>query len=107
MKVNITKKFGDTSLQFQVEEPKDVDALFQAGCIASMPTVCSECGSEDVELTGKKAEGYTFVKVSCKKCFAQSSMGQYKEGGFFWKKFEKYVPKEAVSEDDLDEIFAK
>ena len=103
MKVNITKKVGDTTLQFQVEEPKDIDALFQAGCIASMPTHCS-CGSEDVELTGNKKDGYTFVKIKCHKCQKTSQLGQYKEGGFFWKQFEEYKGKglNAKSGDDLD-----
>lgn len=97
MKIQITKKIGDTTAQFVIEEPKDVDALFQAGCVASMPTICSECGSSEVELSGNKADGYTFVKVHCKSCNANSTMGQYKDGGFFWKKFERFTPKETAS----------
>ena len=89
MKIVITKKIGDTTLQFQVEEPKDVDALFTAGTIAAIPTECT-CGSTDVHLEGSKAKGYTFVKVFCKKCRKVSQMGQYKEGGVFWKEFEAF-----------------
>lgn len=103
MKINISKKVGDTTLQFQVEQPKDVDALFDAGCIASMPTVCT-CGSEDVELRGKKAKGYTFVTVHCNKCHKESGMGQYKEGGFFWKQFEdRVVNHDSVTDEVTDE----
>lgn len=99
MKINITKKVGDTTLQFQVEDPKDVETLFQAGCIASIPTVCGLCGSEEVSLSGNKKDSYTFVKVHCNKCGANSNMGQYKEGGFFWKQFEKY---ESHKEENID-----
>ena len=113
MKINITKKVGDTTLQFQVEEPKDVDALFSAGCIGSMPSLCGHCGSEDVELRGKKAKGYTFVTVHCNECRYESGMGQYKEGGFFWKQFEPQVVAntdsiggqvKAATKEDLDSI---
>ena len=87
MKITITKKIGDTTLQFQVEAPKDKDALFTAGTISSIKTQCI-CGSTDVQLEGNKAEGFTFVKVACKKCYKVSQMGEYKDGGFFWKDFE-------------------
>jgi hypothetical protein len=115
MKISITKKVGNTSLVFQVDETKDIDALFQAGSIASMPTVCGHCESEDVRFTSNKAEGYTFVKVRCNKCNYSANVGQYKDGGFFWKEFEAYVPKDSeskqlkqktgITDDDLAEIF--
>ena len=75
---------------FEIEAPKEVDALFTAGSLASTPDKCTNCQSEDVELEGTKAKGYTFVKVVCKKCGFKAQLGQYKEGGVFWKKFQNY-----------------
>ena len=60
-----------------------------AGVMASTPTVCT-CGSVKVELYSHKAKEYSFVEVRCKTCGARSSLGQYKNGGMFWKEFAKY-----------------
>ena len=99
MKIKVNKKIGASTFQFEVDEDKEVEALAKAGMLASAPDVCALCGGE-VSLTGKKAKGYTFVEIRCKKCSATSSLGQYKEGGFFWKKFEKYQPQPKVEDDD-------
>jgi len=106
MKINITKKIGDITLQVQVDEKDPRDALFQAGTIASMPTEC-ECGHRDLVLQGNKADGYTFVKVYCPACGSSSNMGEYKDGGVFWKKFEKFVKKENTeinNQENIDDI---
>ena len=87
MKIQIKKQVGKSLLQFEVDEPKGRDALFNAGFLASTPDECSLCHSKDVCLEGNKAKGYTFVKVACKKCGAKADMGEYKDGGFYWKQF--------------------
>ena len=92
MFIEIKRKIGDSVFTFKVEEENTIDALFNAGSLASAPTKCELCGKENVGLTGNKAKGYTFVKIVCKDCGAVSQLGQYKEGGIFWKKFEKYQP---------------
>jgi len=89
MKIKITKLLGTTSITFEIDEPKPKDALFSAGVLASMPTKC-KCGSEDVILSGNKAKGYTFVKVICNKCDARAQLGEYKDGGFYWKDWVTY-----------------
>jgi len=112
MKVNITKKIGQTTYVFQVEEEKDLDALSLAGSIGSMPEKCGHCGSEDVRLTSNKNSGFTFVKVVCDKCNYQSNLGQFKDGGFFWKQWEEnqFTPKEekdvpGIGKEDIPENF--
>jgi len=100
MKIKINKKIGNSTIQFEIEEPKDVEALALAGMIASAPSQCSLCKSQNVTLSGKKAKGYTFVEIKCEDCSASSSMGQYKEGGIFWKSFEKFQPQPKAEGDD-------
>jgi hypothetical protein len=89
MRIQIKKQIGTAVFTFDIEEAKTIDALFTAGSLATTPDKCSLCGSNDVELQGSKAKGFTFVKVACKKCGAKAGLGQYKDSGFFWKQFEK------------------
>jgi hydrogenase maturation factor HypF (carbamoyltransferase family) len=93
MKIRITKLVGKSKLEFEIEQEDAKDAMFEAGVLASTPDICSECGSNEVELQGSKAKGYTFVKVVCKKCGSRADLGEYKEGGTFWKKFVKFETK--------------
>jgi len=62
------------------------------------------CESEDVILSGNKAKGYTFVKVVCNKCDARAQLGEYKEGGFYWKEWEKYIPKGGGRDESIPVI---
>ena len=91
MIVKINKKIGNTTLQFEVEGDKERDALFNATSFTTIPESCGLCGSQDVLLDGMKAKGFTFVQVKCEKCGARSQMGERKDGGIFWKEFEKYT----------------
>lgn len=89
MKIIVKKQIGKSFLQFEVDEGKGRDALFNAGFFSSIPDTCGLCKSKEVQLKGNKAKGYTFVSVVCNRCGAKSDIGEYKDGGFFWKKFEK------------------
>jgi hypothetical protein len=93
MKIKISKVINGISYGFDLEEEKEIDALFQASTYASMPEKCGLCGSEKVHLAGNKAEGYVFVKMLCEECNGRAQLGQFKEGGVFWKSWEKYEPK--------------
>lgn len=97
MRIKINKTIGNTAIQFEIEKVKEIEALALAGFLASAPNKCS-CGSENVCLESNKAKGYTFIKVICRECDARAQLGQYKDGGFFWKKWEKYNPSTTHSE---------
>jgi len=102
MKITITKLVGRDTYAFQLDNEKDLDALAQAGFLASMPDKCT-CGGE-VVLSSNKATSdkgtFTFVYMLCRKCGAKAQLGQYKAGGFYWKKFERYIP----GDEDLPTI---
>lgn len=98
MKIIVKKQLKGIEYTFEIEEEKAVDALALAGTFSSMPSQCKMCQSEDVHLSANKAKGFTFVKVICEKCNARSQLGQYKEGGFFWKSWENYNPPEKKDE---------
>lgn len=92
MKVIVKKKLGTAELTFQIEEPKDIDALAKAACYNSIPEACSLCKSENLRLELRKADNFTFISVRCLACSATANMGQHKDnsGTIFWKAFEKY-----------------
>ena len=104
MKIIITKVVGADSYTFEISDPQDLVALSLAGDLASMPDKCSLCDGE-VTLASNKSTSekgtFTFVYMRCKGCGAKAQLGQYKGGGFFWKKFEKYEGKSGTP--DIDE----
>lgn len=94
MEVKINKTINGITYTFDVNEEKGLDALSSAALFASMPEKCNLCGSDKIHLSSNKAEGFTFVKMICEVCGARAQLGQYKDGGYFWKSWEKYTPKE-------------
>lgn len=104
MQIKIKRKIGDSELEFSIDEKEDISALVKASSITSIPNRCSLCLSDQIHLSSNRTkEGFIFIKIICDKCFAQSNMGQYKTGGIFWKKFDKYVPGVQVQTQTLTE----
>ncbi len=100
MKIKVTTQLGKTQYSFEIDERSDIEGLHKAAVLGNPPQYCHECKSTDgFKLdSNKDKEGNTYVNVTCSKCFAKSKLGLYKTGGYFWHKFEKYVPKtEAVA----------
>lgn len=81
-------KYGDASYQFEVEEKDTKETLVQIITLANPPRYCPLCKkSDDKTLSGNKdREGNVYVKVLCP-CGAQSNLGSYKSGGYFWHDF--------------------
>lgn len=105
MIVKISKKIGNTTLQFEVEGSKAKDALSSASQFTTMPEKCDLCQSTELMLDSNKSDSFTFVKIRCLKCDARSGMGEFKDGsGIFWKKFEKW---EGSTEKEADKVFSK
>lgn len=100
MKINVSKKIGKSTLSFQIEADKQLDALAAASFYTTMPDVCGNCKSDDVELSSNKAKEFTFVKIKCNKCNYRSNYGQYKDGsGGFFKEWEEYVRPEEKKDE--------
>lgn len=95
MKIKLKKQIGTSLVEFEIEEAKVIDALALAGSLSEIPDKCS-CGSKDVKLSSNKADGFTFIKVKCNACGATSGLGQYKDGGYFWKQFVKFEGKKEL-----------
>lgn len=98
MQIKITKSFGpNTNLEIEVEDKKDRDAIAKA-LFFTEPDQCGLCGGDDIVWRSNKAQEkdgngmFTYIKRYCLKpgCRAQSTAGEYKDGGFFWKAWEIY-----------------
>jgi len=92
MKIEVTKQFANSALKVQVEDSDDKKALAKA-LIFTEPDVCGLCHNTNIRWTSNKAqtdEGeYTYIKRVCRKCGATSTLGSYKTGGHYWKKWEE------------------
>lgn len=100
MKISVNTTLGKTNYQFDIDERSDIEGLHKAAVLGNPPTYCHECKNADASKfaldSNKDKEGNTYVNVVCKACFAKAKLGLYKTGGYFFHKFEKYVPKTEV-----------
>jgi hypothetical protein len=100
MKSTIKNIIGGTEYTFEIEGKDVLQTLMLSATLGQKFDTCAICGEHELELSGSKAQGFTFVKIRCKSCGAQAKLGQYKDGGYFWNRFEKYEPK---PQDDQEE----
>ena len=102
MKATAQFTVGRQSIRFEIEERSEMETLHKLAVLSNPTTYCQCCQNATPELflldSNKDKEGNIYVNVVCKKCWAKAKLGQYKAGGFFWHKFEKYVKKETSEE---------
>ncbi|HED05175.1 MAG TPA: hypothetical protein ENI61_00655 [Ignavibacteria bacterium] len=95
MKINVKTTVGKVKYDFEIEDQKEMETLHKAIVLGNPPKYCHICENAEndhfVLDSNKDKEGNIYVKVTCthKGCFATASLGQYKAGGYFWKKFEE------------------
>ena len=96
MIVKVNTSIGTASYQFEIDEKSEMEALHKAAVFGNPPKYCGLCQKSNVVLASNKdKDGNTYVNIRCQSCGATAKLGQYKTGGFFWHKFELYVPKES------------
>lgn len=106
-KVNVN--YGKSSYQFEIEEKDEMDTLNKIITLGNPPRYCNECQNNEHFTfdTNKDKEGNTYVNAKCTKCGAKAKLGQYKTGGFFWHKFEKWQGSQPTGTNegiDIDEV---
>jgi hypothetical protein len=93
MKVKITKAFSKScKAEIEVEDSDDKKALMKA-LVFAQPDVCGLCGKPAYWRANKATTDdgeFIYIKRVCSACKAQSVMGDYKGGGHFFKKWEKW-----------------
>lgn len=87
-------KFGNNEYKLSFDDKLEVDALHKMIALSNPPRFCDVCQNRSYfTLETNKHEANTFINVKCtaQGCWAKSKLGQYKSGGYFWHKFEKYI----------------
>lgn len=84
--IQVTKTFGKTEIKLNIEGKDTKDALLKAS-IFTESDACGNCKKDNVSIQGRVAKSYPFVDRVCGDCGYQSSLGSYKEGGYFWKEW--------------------
>jgi len=118
MQIKVKKQLGKAILEIDIEERNDKEAIAKA-LVFTQPDYCSLCKGNNVIWIQNKANtedggSYVYIKRKClnPKCLAESTLGEYKSGGYFWKPWEIYQPKggskrqidKEMSNDIQDEI---
>lgn len=95
-------KLGEVTYHFEVEEKDTKDTLSQIITLTNPPRKCHVCKTEGGKYfyTNRDKEGNIYIKVNCP-CGAQSKLGSYKTGGYFWHEFEKYVATGSPSDSEI------
>jgi len=98
MEIKVTKKLGEnTTVEFKSTEPEFKKAMCEIVPF-TQPDYCSLCKSTKIMYETNKSTTdkgtFIYIKRRCLQCQAQSTLGEYKGGGYFWKAFEIYQPKE-------------
>ena len=89
VKLQVNKR---VSIVATVEDAKIANAIKQVNPLLAFDGKCGVCGLSNIYLNTKTAKGFDFTEFVCSDCGARASWGQYKEGGYFLKKFEQYKP---------------
>jgi len=96
MKITTQTKVGQVMYNFTIDENEEMKALHKAIVLSNPRRKCNECNSFDQAKfkldSNKDKQGNIYVNVVCLSCGSKSKLGQYKAGGYFWHKFEKYNP---------------
>jgi hypothetical protein len=103
-KVNL--KLGGVSYQFEFEDKDDIQAMHKAIAVSQIRKVCNVCQSHEDKfgLVTNKSKGFTFINVKCNHCGGKSGLGQYKDGGYYWKEFEAFEKRPTTSNMSADDI---
>lgn len=84
------------AITLEIDDKSEMDVLHKAVVLAHPRGKCNLCESTGpfMLISNKDKEGNTYINNLCISCGAKSKLGQYKAGGgYFWREFEKYVPK--------------
>jgi len=110
MRITTQTKVGQVMYNFTIEENNEMEALHKAIVLSNPKRKCNACENIDQSFfkleSNKDKEGNIYVNVICTHCGAQSKLGRYKAGGYFWHKFEKYEKGNAPQADNDDVTFA-
>ena len=90
MKMTVTTQINAIQSVTMTVDGKMEECMRGLNAMTSFDGKCGCCQSGNVTLEFKEAKGFTFIEFHCHACQAKAQWGQYKSGGYFLKKWEKY-----------------
>lgn len=116
MQIEVKRTIGtNCEAKFLIDEKEDKDALLMLAFL-SEPLYCHLDGFKDkaVKLSARRVKGkegtenagktFTYIQREAynpeTKQRATSVMGEYQEGGYYWKQWEVYTPEGASSSEE-------
>ncbi len=88
----VTKLNPRQNVTIEIDGKMD-ECLRGANAMLGFKGCCDLCKNTDIILKTSMAQSYKFIDFVCTKCGAKASWGQFKEGGYFLKAWEKYEQK--------------
>src|SRR3990167_6147861 len=117
MIVKVSFQFNMTKYELTFDEKDEKETLQKAIVLSNPPRYCHVCKNTSYfNLEANKAQAkdgsgtFTYINVVCmaKDCYAKAGLGEYKTGGYFWKKFEKYQKStNDIQKSDSEELAYK
>ena len=93
MKIIVKKNLGNAILEVACEG-KDEKEVIAKATFFTQPDQCGLCKGKNIVWGSNKAKTkdgmFTYIKRKCLDCNAESTAGEYKEGGLFWKEWSIY-----------------
>jgi hypothetical protein len=108
MEIKVSKQMRDISLEVVNNEEDEKEALAKA-LIFTQPDICGICQEHNIVWDAHKVKikdrnMYTSIKRKCLSCGAVSTLGEFRAGGYFWKKWALYK-KEGNSEETREQRY--
>lgn len=102
MQIKVKRTMGDAVAEIEVEG-KDIKEAMLMATVFTQQDYCSLCNNAKIYWNSNKdKEGNIYIKRRCSKCGAESKLGNYKTGGYFWHKFEIWEGgKDKINTDDI------
>jgi len=92
MKMTVTTQINPIQQVSMEVDGRLEECMRGLNAMLSFNGACGCCKSGRVTLEFKEAKGFQFYEFHCHECQARAQWGQYKSGGFFLKKWEKFDP---------------
>jgi hypothetical protein len=94
MEIKVNKQLRGASLEVKINEEDGKEALARA-LVFTQPDICGLCKEENIiwdasKVKIKEKNTYTSIKRRCLSCGAISTLGEFRTGGYFWKKWTIY-----------------
>lgn len=86
MSIEIKQAIG-TGTTVTISADKIKEAVELAAFFGDLPSRCGKCDCTELTFTVRRPETYVYYGMRCKKCLAEFSFGQHKEGGGLFPKF--------------------